>query len=174
MGRLYSPNKQQLTTPCLTERPSSRRSLTKSTTQPGIALWAGTSGLTSRTRPGISSTSNSGRWPFCCSRVDNPYKDFPPLSQCYFVNMVQFEHVAAAFNLGHSWLGYHQPKIPVFILNLISKHLTILVILVVHLPAQSCTRHSNHFSKLCQVVTPLARTLLDSNLCCNNFHSCTE
>merc|ERR1711892_545307 len=119
--------------------PTSRRSLTKSTTQPGIALWAGTSGLTSRTRPGISSTSTSGRWPFCCSRVDKSIQGLAPLSQCYFVNMVQFEHVAAAFNLGHSWL-YHQPKIPVFILNLISKHLTILVILVVHLPAQSCTR----------------------------------
>merc|ERR1711892_876716 len=112
--------------------PTSRRSLTKSTTQPGIALWAGTSGLTSRTRPGISSTSTSGRWPFCCSRVDKIHtKPFPP-QPVLFCQYGSVRTCSSRFNLGHSWL-YHQPKIPVFILNLISKHLTILVILVVHL-----------------------------------------
>merc|ERR1711913_16766 len=57
------------TTSRRTSPPTSRRSLTKSTTRPGTALWGGTSAPTSPTRPGISSTSTWVKSPYCCSRA---------------------------------------------------------------------------------------------------------
>merc|ERR1712212_882017 len=78
--------------------PTSRKSLTKSTTQPGIASWAGISGPTSPTRPGISSTSTLVRWPSCCSRAGRSARpDTPSISSvspgCSYSIQLSFQHL---------------------------------------------------------------------------------
>ncbi|KAJ8385070.1 hypothetical protein AAFF_G00196000 [Aldrovandia affinis] len=65
-----------------TSLPTSRRSLTRSTTPRGIALWVGTLAATLRTRRSISSTSTWGRWPSCSSSPAEPRWRTTPDQNC--------------------------------------------------------------------------------------------
>uniref|UniRef100_A0A0E9X257 Uncharacterized protein n=1 Tax=Anguilla anguilla TaxID=7936 RepID=A0A0E9X257_ANGAN len=63
--------------------PTSRRSLTRSTTPRGIALWAGTLAATLLTRRSISSTSTLGRWQSSSSSLAEPGEAAePPRLNC--------------------------------------------------------------------------------------------
>jgi len=57
--------------------PTSRRSLTKNSTQPGIALLAETLDPMSHMKPGISSTSTWVKWLFYCSRAVKHHHQYP-------------------------------------------------------------------------------------------------
>ncbi|KAG5280962.1 hypothetical protein AALO_G00065930 [Alosa alosa] len=73
------PRPWRNTTSRKTLLPTSKRSLTRSTTPPGIALWEETSAAMSPMRPSISSTSTWGRWPFSSSsRAEAPTSPTTP------------------------------------------------------------------------------------------------
>merc|ERR1711934_456819 len=74
------PRPWRSTTLRRTLQPTSRRSLTKSTTPPGTALSAGTLVPMSLTRPDISSTSTLAKWQYFSSRADRspPTPRAPP------------------------------------------------------------------------------------------------
>merc|ERR1712123_473652 len=93
--------------------PTLRRSLTKSTTQPGIALWAGILVPTSPMRPGISSTFTWARWQFCSSRVDKPSKTSPHhilslISVTVSIFMVVKANNWSSYEASPSWCDHHQ------------------------------------------------------------------